>query len=151
MAARGVADAGEGNMVGDFDAWQADHLWPGVTSIFGAQSIDNGTVDRASSPGPHSSTILATVKGATQLTQNEDRPKYSMEIQLPEGTTYDIGDYLDVYPENNQTDVQRLLDVVRRMGHDDKTPLVSALCSGHELNQPASLNVGPNTLRCKGD
>lgn len=152
IAARGMADAGEGNMIGDFDAWQADHLWPGVSSIFGTQSIEmnvangasrleklpNGTVNKASSPSP---TTLAVVEEVRQLTEGEDRPKYHMEAQLPEGVTYEVGDYLDVYPRNSQKDIERLVTVMKRLNHDEKSPLVSVLSLDHELNQPTSIKV----------
>lgn len=136
LAVRGLADAGEGNMIGDFDTWQADHLWPGLAKIYGKGMSVNGLRER---DNQLSFGQVATVNEVRALTTDEDRPKYHIDVELPEGTTYEVGDYLDVYPRNSPKDVDRLTKALRL---DTTDPLITVL-SNRELNQPASLKVCP--------
>lgn len=151
VAIRGVADAGDGNIFGDFDTWLADQLWPGMERIYGAQVMDNAvdSVIEAISELTGTTTsvkgqIQARVKEVRALTREEDRPKYHVELDLPEGTTYEVGDYLEVYPRNSEHDIEKLQQMLKMQGYDEPEHLASVIGSKHELNQPASAKVRPS-------
>lgn len=154
LGTRGVADAGEGNMLGDFDTWLADHLWPGITEFYGTQTMNANIANTATKSkqqlavgadaarlGALHGQMQAKVREVQALTTGEDRPKYHIEIDLPEDFVYDVGDYLDVYPRNSPQDVKRLLDALKPRGYDETDSFVTIVSSRHELNQPASSKV----------
>lgn len=151
VAIRGVADAGDGNIFGDFDTWQADQLWPGMERIYGAQVMDNSVhsvieagSELAGTTTSVKSQIQARVKEVRALTREEDRPKYHVELDLPGGTTYEVGDYLEVYPHNSEHDIEKLQQMLKMQGYDEPEHLASVIGSKHELNQPASAKVRPS-------
>lgn len=75
------------------------------------------------------------------MTAATDRPKYHMEIELPKDVTYNVGDYLEVYPENSEEDLKRLLQVFKIKDKEDADPIIMAIFTRLELNQPATANV----------
>ncbi|KAI0470590.1 cytochrome P450 [Xylariaceae sp. FL0804] len=151
VADRGLTDAGEGNMFADFDTWQSDHLWPGIAHTYGYQGVTHGLLDTAyaeplddSRPNTNSqrsdlpSRMDVEVEEIRALTAGETRPKFWAKLKLSKGTSYDVGDYLHVYPRNDTRDVERLAHALRIQGHDETDPLVSKIASRYELSQPAS-------------
>lgn len=148
LTRRGVADVTEGNVIGDFDAWMQDSLWPSVSKAFSTAAVEATTesitsllYNSTSAPDNHPNAIEAQVVEVRTLTELEDRPKYHMEIKLPAGETYEIGDYLEVYPHNTKEDMDNLLQVMQIQGYDLADPLVSMMHSRLELHQPASTKV----------
>lgn len=148
LTQRGVADVTEGNITGDFDTWMQDSLWPGVSKAFSTATVDATTESLtsllhipSSASDKHPDAIKAQVVEVRALTELEDRPKYHMEIRLPAGASYEVGDYLEVYPHNTKEDMDSLLQVLRIQGHDLPEPLISIMHSRLELHQPASSKV----------
>lgn len=155
LAPRGVADVAEGNILSDFDTWQSDHLWPGISrayATFTVESTTKGLVDITQFPAhiakDNAHAFDTKIVEVTALTASEDRPKYHMEIQVPKNIQYKVGDYLEVYPKNSPKDLERLRDVLRAKGHDLADPLISAVHTRFELHQQASskVNIGPSAL-----
>jgi len=156
FANRGASDAGEGNVIGDFDRWQLDHLWPGIQRLYGPGEAADVTRETDLGPGGREAPVTTdkqslgriqgVVREVTALTADEDRPKYRLEVELPAGKTYEVGDYLDVYPRNADSDKEKLLSILHRSGVDANDPTVLTLISCHELGQPASPRVGQPPL-----
>lgn len=145
LAPRGVADITEGNILADFDAWQADHLWPGISKAYATSvvgSTTKGLIDITQFPAhiarDNAHAFDANIVEVAALTASEDRPKYHMEIELPETIQYKVGDYLKVHPQNSPEDLESLRDILRTQGHDLADPLVSAVHTRLELHQQAS-------------
>lgn len=139
----------EGNILADFDAWQADHFWPGLASVYSTPSIETTTmslVDLSQFPTdvekPSARVVEAKIMVVKALTDaSEDRPKFHLKAHLPEGTQYSVGDYLEVYPKNNSADYKTLVDILAARGYDLNDPLVSAIFSRLEMHQQASSRV----------
>lgn len=136
----------EGNVTGDFDTWMQDSLWPAVSKKFPTAMVDVTTNTLTSLfhgpvPYEHADAIEARVVEVKALTELEDRPKYHMEIKLPTGATYEVGDYLEVYAHNTKEDMETLLQVMRIQGYDLSDPFISTMHSRLELHQPASSKV----------
>jgi cytochrome P450/NADPH-cytochrome P450 reductase len=146
LTQRGVADVAEGNVTGDFDTWMQDSLWPAVSRTFPTGTVDATTetvTNRLDVPVPceHTDAIEAGVVEVKAFTQLEDQPKYHMELKLPAGVAYELGDYLEVYPHNIEEEMDSLLQVMRARGYDLSDPLISTMHSRLELHQPASVKV----------
>lgn len=157
LAPRGVADVTEGNILADFDAWQADYLWPGISKAYAMSIIGTTTkdlIDITQFPAhiakDNAHAFDAKIVEVAALTASEDRPKYHMEIQIPETIQYKVGDYLEVYPKNSPEDLESLRDILRAQleGHHLAAPLVSAIHTWLELHQQASskVNFVPSAL-----
>lgn len=143
---RGVADVAEGNVIGDFDTWMQDSLWPGVSKTFPTATVNATTEDLTSMlhmPGSdeHPDAVKAQVVEVRAMTGQEDRPKYHMEIKLPTGAAYNVGDYLEVYPHNTKEDMDSLLHIIQIQGAGISDVLVSTMHSSLELHQPATIKV----------
>lgn len=148
IASRGAADVSEGSVLSDFDTWQSEHLWPGIAKVYG---VDQNTdpqgggfdINQFSSvlAKENFNTFNASVIRVLALTGSEDRPKYHMELQLPDNMDYQVGDYLEVVPENSVEDVECLMGILRDRGHDLADPTVPVICSHLELRQQASAKV----------
>lgn len=115
LAALGLGDVAAGDVFNEFDIWQDGTLWPAL----GGDDGDGETgfeveVDTTSRP----STLRQDVKEAvvisnTMLTPESDAEKRHIELELPSGTSYQIGDYIAVLPLNNSKTVRR---VFKRFG-----------------------------------
>lgn len=146
----------EGNVIGDFDTWLQDCLWPGVSKQFSTDTIDATTEALTSllhipTSYEHPNAIEAQVVDVQALTEGEPRPKYHMEVKLSTGASYEVGDYLEVYPNNTKEDMDSLLEVMRVLGYDVSDPLISTMHSRLELHQPASSKVlNPQTYPSQG-
>ncbi|KAK4118316.1 putative bifunctional P-450:NADPH-P450 reductase [Parathielavia appendiculata] len=123
----GLTDVADGDMFTDFEQWEDDVFWPAVEARYGTQkttaasggrnddlapSSDNSLDVQFSSP--RSSTLRQDVKEATVvdervLTAAGAPPKKHMEIQLPDGMVYKVGDYLAVLPVNSKASITRVM------------------------------------------
>lgn len=148
VALRGETDVTEGSILSDFDAWQADHLWPGVSRVYGTEQMSSNiesSIDpvqiSAHSAKAYANVLEAEVTEVKSMAHKDDRPKYHMEIRLPDSVHYMVGDYLEVYPENSAREKETLMAILRSRGHDLDNPLIRTICSHLELHQQASLKV----------
>lgn len=164
----GLTDVAEGDMFTDFEQWEDDVFWPGIEARYGTAS---GATDGEDGPAsgsldvqfssPRSSTLRQDVKEATVLeervlTAPGGSPKKHIEVQLPEGVTYKVGDYLAVLPINSKQTIDRVMrqfkiswDSHITIGSDRWTalptgtpvPVYDVLGSYVELSQPATKRV----------
>lgn len=164
----GLTDVAQGDMFTDFEQWEDDVFWPAVEAKYGAA---RAVVDSDASPlsdsldvqfsSPRSSTLRQDVKEATVvdervLTAPGASPKKHIEIQLPDGMTYKVGDYLAVLPVNSKESINRVMrqfqlswDSHITIGSDRWTalptgtpvPVYDVLGSYVELSQPATKRV----------
>lgn len=148
MAPRGVADVTEGNILSDFDTWQADRLWPGISKRYATSTVSTITrdlIDITRFPAhiarENVHAFDAKIVEVAALTASEDRPKYHLELQIPENIQYKVGDYLEVYPKNRHEDLESLRDVLRAQSHDLADPLIPTVHTRLELHQQASSQV----------
>lgn len=148
LASRGVADVSEGSVVSDFDTWQSEQLWPGIANIYSANANANtkkGAFDISQFSSflakDNAHAFNATVMQVSALTSAEDRLKYHMELKLPGDIQYQVGDYLELVPENSAEDVECLMGILRDRGHDLADPIIPVMCSHLELRHQASVKV----------
>ena len=170
LYARGEGD-GRDDFDGQFRDWYAP-LWPAVAKEF---SLDIATAEVSSGPlfnveevPEHAAAPFAESYGARPMTilenrelqhglgdQPVERSTRHIEIALPEGASYQAGDYLGVIPRNSEEHVRRVAarlnlsteaTVRIRANGDEKTHLpvdqpirVSELLAGYvELQEPAT-------------
>lgn len=175
LTPRGLADAADGNITDSFETWEAQHLWSSIDKAYGitsssehANQVLDVHVGKSSGAQLESSKTApvninefslqhATVQQVRALTSSDTSTKYHIQVQLPEGMTYDVGDYLEVLPRTTRQDVNRIMAV---LGLDEDSTLTiddrresSKLPTGIpvaareifgsylELNQPATVNV----------
>lgn len=114
---RGLTDASKGNMLGDFEDFLEQVLWPSLD-----KQSPNSPIQETSKPMfdvevcPPTSTSnlrqdveITTVVEARKMTASGEPPKNHLEIELPEHMTYECGDYLAVLPMNSDEIVQRIM------------------------------------------
>lgn len=161
----GLTDVAEGNMFTDFEQWEDDVFWPAMKARYGAteavaETEDGDSLDvRFSSP--RSSTLRqdvreATVVEETLLTAPGAPPKKHIEIKLPDGVTYKVGDYLAILPVNPKESVSRVMrqfqlswdshvtiasDRWTALPTGTPVPVYDVLGSYVELSQPATKRV----------
>jgi cytochrome P450/NADPH-cytochrome P450 reductase len=117
----GLSDVAQGDMFTDFEQWEDDVFWPAVQSRYGtANAVANGDSEQGDSSlevrfsTPRSSTLRQDVREGTvvsekTLTAPGAPPKKHIEIELPQGMTYKVGDYLAVLPLNPKETLSRVL------------------------------------------
>ena len=161
---------GSGDVTEDFHekfyAWQAD-LWPEIAKItetdlpdfrpetlLNVEIIDDGRT-RHLRHDNETPLLNATVVSNDLLSNHDEldiEEKRAVRVQLPEGVTYTIGDYLEVLPRNSQHQIDRVLnrfDIsgdqrVWLTGNAQSLPLNSAVAVETivrdyvELSQPAT-------------
>ncbi|KAK3290376.1 cytochrome P450 [Chaetomium fimeti] len=161
----GLTDAAQGDMFTDFEQWEDDVFWPAIEAKYGAadgapeadETVNSDSLDVQFS-SPRSSTLRQDVKEATVLAERVltaagSSPKKHMEVQLPDGVTYKVGDYLAVLPVNSKDSISRVMrqfklswDSHITIGSDRWTalptgtpvPVYDVLGSYVELSQPAT-------------
>lgn len=148
MAARGVADVSEGNVVSDFNTWQSEQLWPGIAKCYQANAttdmkLKTFDIEQFSRVLARNSshTFNASIVQVSALTSSKDRLKYHMELKLPENIQYQVGDYLELVPKNSAADVECLMGILRDRGCDLADPIVGIICSHLELRHKAGAKV----------
>ncbi|NSL69449.1 bifunctional cytochrome P450/NADPH--P450 reductase [Bacillus toyonensis] len=150
---RGEADAG-GDFENDFAQWQKN-MWKDVSNVFGLKMKEGTeTVSHQSSlsvqliSGPHANPIVqknevvyATVIASRELQSSEsERSTRHIEIALPEGVTYQVGDHLGVLPSNSRKNVRRILKRFKLNGKDQVILSASGSSSAHlPVDRPVSL------------
>ena len=123
VAERGVADASQKDMYGDFARWTEGVLWPALSStgcpfaaankpsvvppvIVPTMNIVVSTEQRAEFL--QQKLVWATVASARRLTAPGQPEKRHIEFRLSAGTPYEVGDYLAVLPLNPEDDIRRV-------------------------------------------
>lgn len=165
-AARGQTDVSKNNLFADFEDWAENVFWPSLPKPeglpeFAPSLLVKGTIktdvkheNRAAALQQHLQ--WAKVLDVKQLTAPGLPQKRHIEIELPEGMSYQVGDYLAVLPLNPKETVKR---VMKRfwLGTDSMITIEDAgpttlpvglplhvddLLKGYvELSQPATLRV----------
>lgn len=134
-------DAADRDMFSDFERWEDDLLWPALKQKYDVVATTGSntsgiTVELKSTRKEILRQNLeeATVLGEKTLTTpNALTTKKHIDIQLPKGMSYKVGDYLNVLPHNLPEAVARVL---RRFGLSNDTTLrVTA-------DRPTSLPTG---------
>ena len=112
----GTVDVANGDVIDEFETWLDRSLW-----LVLLPSPQDRTNTKARPPInleiPNSKRISglrqdvqhATVLKACRLTAPGEPEKCHLEVQLPEGMSYDCGDYLAVLPLNPMATVRRVL------------------------------------------
>ncbi|KAI9159133.1 bifunctional p-450:nadph-p450 reductase [Paramyrothecium foliicola] len=118
----GLADVSRGDIFTEFETWEDEKLWPTLREkcIAGPAPLVNGPRGRGISvtvSTSRTSTLRqdveeAVVTSAKSLTTEGNGTlgaKRHLEIKLPEGMTYESGDYLAVLPINPKESVDRVI------------------------------------------
>ncbi|KAH7322485.1 cytochrome P450 [Stachybotrys elegans] len=140
---RGVADASQGDVMGDWESWQASQFWPTVARFYG-KNVNIGVDPASLIQGYRTETsrlqrIHVRVTDVKALTQGDGtRVKYHMEVELPQDVSYSVGDYLEVHAKNSKQDLERLFRIFKVKDSEDADPLILAVWKQLELNQPAT-------------
>ena len=124
VAARGEADA-RGDFLGDFERWaptayadleralavQPTEGTPAATVSYVVETV----IDETELPRAHGLTgaLVVSNEELVDMRSPFGRSKRHIELRLPEGITYEPGDYLAVLPENPGAVVER---AARRLG-----------------------------------
>lgn len=115
MTERGSANASEGDIFGDFDLWTERIFWPAVAPDTASSRVSTlPAFDVEMSRQNRSSYLRQDVKPATVLEANTltalgEPEKRHLRVKLPEGMTYDTGDYLAILPLNPTENVTRIM------------------------------------------
>ncbi|MBZ8176533.1 cytochrome P450 [Corynebacterium sp. 3HC-13] len=148
IVSRGVADA-LGDFEGAFSQW-SEGLWETLADEYGFQVKGETTA-----PLPEVTVVedqefdTATIRSIEQLSTEADgeiRRKFRIAVELPEGTTYETGDYLDVLPRNSKENVRRALRLCGLHYYDQVTIGDETVFAGEWLARTVDLNA-PATRR----
>lgn len=157
-------DAADRDMFSDFERWEDELLWPALKQKYGVSADEkpNSSGITVEMQSPRKDILRqnleeATVVGERTLTATDAlTTKKHIDIQLPQGTKYKVGDYLDVLPHNHAETVGRVLrrfglsnDTALKITADRPTSLPTGrevwikevLASYVEINQPATQRV----------
>jgi cytochrome P450/NADPH-cytochrome P450 reductase len=170
----GLTDVAEGDMFTDFEQWEDEVFWPALEARYGGAAAAGAGTEAPDSDAlsprlsvrfsnPRSSTLRQDVKEATVVSEklltapiSSATPKKHIEIQLPEGVTYRVGDYLAVLPVNPRATIYRVMrrfelawdahitigsDRWTALPTDNPVPVFDVLGSYVELSQPATKRV----------
>ncbi|KXL43553.1 hypothetical protein M433DRAFT_155711 [Acidomyces richmondensis BFW] len=112
LASRGFANAADGDIFSAFDMWTDHIFWPAVASSSPEKDFTRSGLEVEMSTHSRSSYLRqdvkpGTVKMAKRLTAAGEPEKRHLEVRLPEGMTYNSGDYLAVLPLNPLESVGR--------------------------------------------
>ncbi len=132
LLTRGAADAG-GDFFGDFDTWY-EPVWTGVDAAFAVEAgaavadsplyeVERGATATEPLDVAHGA-VLMEVAGNRELVDCSlpfGRSKRHLDVVLPEGVSYRVGDYFAVLPDS---DVELVARVVRRFALELDEPLV---------------------------
>ncbi|KAB8262944.1 cytochrome P450 [Aspergillus pseudonomiae] len=120
VAEIGLADAANGDIFTSFETWEDEILWPALAERYSvaADSMGKAAPVDATVSTPRLLTLRqdlqeAIVVDAWDLSTGEESVKRHIEIRLPEGMSYQPGDYLAVLPVNPKENVHRAM---RRFG-----------------------------------
>jgi cytochrome P450/NADPH-cytochrome P450 reductase len=160
--ARGVYARGEGDARGDldsqFETWFAS-LAPAAVKAFGldatfSRSADDEPLYRIEPVAPTTVSVISLLGGATPMkvlvnselqnktgTNASDRSTRHVEVQLPSGIGYRVGDHLSVVPRNDPALVD---SVARRFGFLPADLVRLQVAEGRRAQLPAgeAISVG---------
>jgi cytochrome P450/NADPH-cytochrome P450 reductase len=116
----GSANAANGDMMSEFQAWEDDSFWPALQKQFGEEGEEqseavpfgqNLNIEVFNKRASHlrSDVSEAKVISAKTLTSSGVGEKRHIEIQLPSEMAYRAGDYLAILPLNPPETVHRVL------------------------------------------
>ncbi|MGF9914183.1 bifunctional cytochrome P450/NADPH--P450 reductase [Paenibacillus ehimensis] len=148
---RGEADA-SGDFEKQFEAWKSQ-MWTDAMKTFDLKLNENAEKERSTlniqfvsgfteTPLAQSyDAVHAAVAENRELQQSgSGRSTRHIEIELPEGVTYQEGDHLGVFPSNRKDNVGRIL---QRFGLNEKDQVIltaSGVSASHlPLDRPVSL------------
>ncbi|KAF9075533.1 fatty acid hydroxylase [Rhodocollybia butyracea] len=162
LAPRGVGDSSQGNFFEIFDQFTID-LWTTLTKAYStvrSESPTSGFAVKIVDPGTtRPAALRQTDAGLGRVIENRvlTKPghpvKRHLEFELPEDSTYRVGDYLAILPQNPPRDVHRVLahfgfsneqtvtisSVAPTFLPLDKSVSLAEILSGYvELSQPAT-------------
>ena len=118
LADIGLCDVQGGNPMADFEDWLDKSLSPKLKELAGsaADGVQKDVdVEATISTGDRVATLhqdlqVGTVKDVKVLTAKGEQPeKRHMEIHLPDGHTYECGDYLAILPQSPEANVRAIL------------------------------------------
>ncbi|SPO06415.1 probable bifunctional P-450:NADPH-P450 reductase [Cephalotrichum gorgonifer] len=143
----GLSDVSAGTTLTDFETWEDEGLWPALKEKYsvsaagvGAEGAKQGAGMKVEVQSPRTSALRQDVEDATVVearTLSEGgAEKRHIEIKLPEGTTYEAGDYLAVLPLNPEKTIHR---VMRRL-EIPRDANLSISSSGH-TSLPVDVSV----------
>ncbi|KAK7217027.1 hypothetical protein V2G26_005030 [Clonostachys chloroleuca] len=164
LADRGVSDASQGDISGDFENWTTEKLWPMLLSdLHAGRSLEKmkpkmPKVEISISHEQRAENLQAKAEWAEvtyvkSLTQPGESEKRHIEFKLRESLPYQAGDYLTVLPLNPDVTIKRVMrrfnlpaDGVVKITKQGSTMLptdqpisISDLLAGYvELSQPAT-------------
>jgi len=112
LASRGFANAADGDIFSAFDAWTDHTFWPAVAPSSPENDSTCSGLEVEMSTHSRSSYLRQDVKPGTvvmakRLTAAGEPEKRHLDVRLPEGMTYESGDYLAVLPLNPLESVGR--------------------------------------------
>ena len=117
IAPRGEANAANGDMFSEFEAWEDDVFWPSINKSYGGGESAPPEADaglhievshtRASLRSDVSEAKVLSKKVLTA--ESAASQKMIIEIQLPTEQEYRTGDYLAVLPTNHKDNVSRAM------------------------------------------
>ncbi|KAM0162476.1 hypothetical protein ACHAPG_001840 [Botrytis cinerea] len=114
---RGISDAANGDLPGDFDDWLNKTFWPKISRGSKSQgaALETGMhLEISTQPGVTSlrqDVQDGVVVEAKVLTAPGTPEKRHLEIELPPDASYESGDYLAVLPVNSNQNVRRVMKV----------------------------------------
>ncbi|MFD7522943.1 bifunctional cytochrome P450/NADPH--P450 reductase [Paenibacillus chitinolyticus] len=152
-----LAGRGEGDASGEFekqlDDWR-EALWPDVMKALGLELAEISEKEKSSlslqfvsgfagTPLAESyDAVHALIVGNTELHhEGSGRSTRRIEVKLPEGVTYRVGDHLGVLPRNSRESVERVLRRFGLQGSDHLILSGSGRSAAHlPLDRPVSLD-----------
>lgn len=145
IAPIGLTNAAERDMFSDFETWEDTVFWPAVEAKYGATEATDHVGLEVEMTSERRTLLKHEVKEGVVLAETAlcggEAPKRHIDIQLPEGMTYRVGDYLNVLPMNPKKNVER---VFRRFKLPrDATLRISGECHTH---LPTNVPIGASEL-----
>ncbi|KAK0471086.1 fatty acid hydroxylase [Armillaria novae-zelandiae] len=164
---RGEGDAADGNIFDVFDQFKTS-LWEVLSreyhalhdmSMFDVEVLDS----RRAEILQHPEMDLGCVRSNLLLTRPGFPAKHHIELELPHGMNYRVGDYLSILPQNPPRDVHRVFShfklpfdqeasikistsEITLLPLGERVPLSSVLSGFVELSQPATKDDIVNLL-----
>jgi cytochrome P450/NADPH-cytochrome P450 reductase len=149
---RGEADA-SGDFEKQFEEWK-HQMWTDAMKTFDLKLTENAEKERSTlniqfvsgfeeTPLAQSyKAVHATVAENRELQQSgSERSTRHIEIELPEGVTYQEGDHIGVFPKNRKENVDRILRRFALNGKDQVILTASGVSASHlPLDRPVSLS-----------
>ena len=118
VANLGLSDVSTGQVFADFESWEDGTFWPALMERFNATASEEEESKvgvNVSISTPRASTLRqdvkegVVVKAETLSKESDKSAKKHIEVRLPKGLEYSVGDYLVVLPINPKESVQRVM------------------------------------------